>query len=81
LDNKDKNHLYRKCDSYNAYEDLVTGKAKNMETKTFNRINGVLNNPSCFMPDKAINPAMIETTNRCRVNKCQLSDFRPRISN
>ncbi len=36
-----------------AYEDLVTGKAKNLETKTFERINWVLKNPPRFMPDEA----------------------------
>lgn len=75
MNNKDKNHIYRKRGSYNdavynvrslaldlnalavghafAYEDLVTGKAKDLETKTFNRINWVLNNPPRFMPDEA----------------------------
>lgn len=75
MDNKDKNHIYRKRGSYNdavynvrslaldlnalavghalAYEDLVTGKAKNLETKTFERINWVLKNPPRFMPDEA----------------------------
>ncbi len=75
MDNKDKNHIYRKRGSYNdavynvqplaldlnalavghafAYEDLVTGKAKDLETKTFERINWVLNNPPRFMPDEA----------------------------
>jgi len=75
MDNKDKNHIYRKRGSYNdaiynvrslaldlnavavghafAYEDLVTGKAKNLETKTFDRINWVLKNPPRFMPDEA----------------------------
>jgi hypothetical protein len=59
MDNKDRNHTYRKRGSYNnaiydvrslaldlnavavghafAYEDLVTGKAKDLETKTFDR--------------------------------------------
>jgi len=36
-----------------AYEDLVTGKASTLESKTFNRINGVLENPPKFMPDEA----------------------------
>lgn len=36
-----------------AYEDLVTGKAAGLETKTFDRINRVLNNPPKFMPDEA----------------------------
>jgi hypothetical protein len=36
-----------------AYEDLVTGKAAMLETKTFERINRVLNNPPNFMPDEA----------------------------
>ena len=36
-----------------AYEDLVTGKAKDLETKTFNRIDWVLKNPPRFMPDEA----------------------------
>lgn len=75
MNNKDKNHIYRKRGSYNdavynirplaldlnalavghafAYEDLVTGKAKDLETKTFERINWVLNNPPRFMPDEA----------------------------
>jgi len=75
MDNKDKNHIYRKRGSYNdavynvrslaldlnaiavghafAYEDLVRGKAKDLETKTFARINWVLNNPPRFMPDEA----------------------------
>jgi hypothetical protein len=75
IDNKDKNHIYRKRGSYNdavynirplaldlnalavghafAYEDLVTGKAKDLETKTFNRIDWVLKNPPRFMPDEA----------------------------
>lgn len=75
MDNKDRNHIYRKRGSYNdaiydvrslaldlnavavghafAYEDLVTGKAKDLETKTFDRINWVLNNPPRFMPDEA----------------------------
>lgn len=75
MDNKDKNHIYRKRGSYNdavynvrslaldlnalavghalAYEDLVTGKAKDLETKTFNRINWVLKNQPRFMPDEA----------------------------
>lgn len=75
MDNKDKNHIYRKRGSYNdaiynvrplaldlnavavghafAYEDLVTGKARDLETKTFERINWVLKNPPRFMPDEA----------------------------
>jgi len=75
MDNKDKNHIYRKRGSYNdavynvrslaldlnaiavghafAYEDLVRGKAKDLETKTFARINWVLNNPPRFMPNEA----------------------------
>ncbi|BAZ48412.1 hypothetical protein NIES4103_10200 [Nostoc sp. NIES-4103] len=75
MDNKDRNHIYRKRGVYNdaiyniqplaldlnavavghafAYEDLVTGKAKDLETKTFARINWVLNNPPRFMPDEA----------------------------
>ncbi|HEY9831624.1 MAG TPA: hypothetical protein V6D26_13670 [Stenomitos sp.] len=75
MDNKDRNHIYRKRGSYNdaiynlrslaldlnavavghafAYEDLVTGKAKDLETKTFDRINWVLKNPPRFMPDEA----------------------------
>ncbi|HLO84383.1 MAG TPA: hypothetical protein VK203_05115 [Nostocaceae cyanobacterium] len=75
LDNKDRNHIYRKRGSYNddiynirklaldlnavavghafAYEDLVTGKAQDIETKTFERINWVLKNPPQFMPDEA----------------------------
>jgi hypothetical protein len=36
-----------------AYEDLVTGKAAQLETKTFERINRVLKNPPKFMPDEA----------------------------
>ena len=35
-----------------AYEDLVTGKASDLETKTFNRINTVLKKPPKFMPDE-----------------------------
>lgn len=75
MDNKDRNHIYRKRGSYNdaiynvrslaldlnavavghafAYEDLVTGKANDLETKTFDRINWVLKNPPRFMPDEA----------------------------
>lgn len=75
MNNKDKNHIYRKRGSYNdavynvrplaldlnalavghafAYEDLVTGKAKDLETKTFERIDRVLKNPPRFMPDEA----------------------------
>ena len=41
-----------------AYEDLVTGKAAGLETKTFARIDRVLKNPPRFMPDEAaISPA------------------------
>jgi hypothetical protein len=36
-----------------AYEDLVTGKAAELETKTFSRIDRVLKNPPRFMPDEA----------------------------
>lgn len=36
-----------------AYEDLVTGKAAGLETKTFERINRVLKDPPRFMPDEA----------------------------
>jgi hypothetical protein len=36
-----------------AYEDLVTGRATGLETKTFERINRVLKNPPRFMPDEA----------------------------
>jgi len=36
-----------------AYEDMVTGKAVGLDTKTFDRINWVLNNPPKFMPDEA----------------------------
>jgi hypothetical protein len=36
-----------------AYEDLVTGKAQDLESKTFERINTVLKNPPRFMPDEA----------------------------
>ncbi|GFE69117.1 hypothetical protein [Chroococcus sp. FPU101] len=36
-----------------AYEDLVTGNEKDLETKTFERINYVLKNPPRFMPDEA----------------------------
>jgi hypothetical protein len=36
-----------------AYEDLVTGKEKTLETKTYDRINWVLKNPPRFMPDEA----------------------------
>jgi hypothetical protein len=36
-----------------AYEDLVTGKAATLETKTFERIQRVLKNPPKFMPDEA----------------------------
>ena len=75
MNNKDKNHIYRKRGKYNddiynirplaldlngvavghafAYEDLVTGKAGELETKTFDKINRVLKNPPRFMPDEA----------------------------
>jgi len=36
-----------------AYEDLVTGKAAGLETKTFARIDHVLKYPPKFMPDEA----------------------------
>jgi len=36
-----------------AYEDLVTGKAKTLDTDTFNRILEVLNHPPRLMPDEA----------------------------
>lgn len=36
-----------------AYQDMVTGKANELETETFDRINRVLNNPPRFMPDEA----------------------------
>jgi hypothetical protein len=36
-----------------AYEDLVTGKADTLDTKTFDRINWVLNHPPRLMPDEA----------------------------
>lgn len=36
-----------------AYEDLVTGKAAGLETKTYARIVRVLKNPPKFMPDEA----------------------------
>lgn len=40
-----------------AYEDMVTGKASTLDTKTFDRINGVLNRPPSLMPDEgAISP-------------------------
>jgi len=40
-----------------AYEDLVTGKSSDLETKTYERINRVLSNPPRFMPDEsAISP-------------------------
>jgi hypothetical protein len=35
-----------------AYEDIVTGKAKDLETKTYEKINWVLKNPPKFMPDE-----------------------------
>ncbi|PSF39568.1 hypothetical protein C7H19_01905 [Aphanothece hegewaldii CCALA 016] len=75
MNNKSKNHIYRKRGVYNdavynikplaldlnavavghafAYEDLVTGKEKELETKTFDRINWILKNPPRFMPDEA----------------------------
>ena len=75
MNNKDKNHIYRKRGKYNddiynvrslaldlnavavghafAYEDLVTGKAGELETETFEKINRVLKNPPRFMPDEA----------------------------
>jgi hypothetical protein len=75
MDNKDRNHIYRKRGVYNdaiysvrslaldlnavavghafAYEDLVRGKANDLETKTFDRIDWVLKNPPRFMPDEA----------------------------
>ncbi|MGL6345282.1 MAG: hypothetical protein ACRC80_39780, partial [Waterburya sp.] len=74
MNNKDKNHIYRKRGKYNddvynlrplaldlnavavghafAYEDLVTGKEQDLETKTFEKINKVLKNPPRFMPDE-----------------------------
>jgi hypothetical protein len=36
-----------------AYEDLVTGKAAGLETKTYARIDHVLKHPPRFMPDEA----------------------------
>ncbi|MFN3648573.1 MAG: hypothetical protein ACK47B_03245 [Armatimonadota bacterium] len=36
-----------------AYEDLVTGKAAGLESKTFARIDRVLKKPPKFMPDEA----------------------------
>jgi hypothetical protein len=40
-----------------AYEDMVTGKASTLETKTFDRIHWVLNHPPHLMPDEgAISP-------------------------
>jgi hypothetical protein len=36
-----------------AYEDLVTGKAAQLETTTYGRIERVLKNPPKFMPDEA----------------------------
>jgi hypothetical protein len=36
-----------------AYEDLVTGRAATLESKTFERIVRVLKNPPRFMPDEA----------------------------
>jgi len=38
--------------SFFAYEDLVTGKAKDLETKTLTA-STALNNPPRFMPDEA----------------------------
>ncbi len=35
-----------------AYEDIVTGQEKELETKTFDKINWVLKNPPQFMPDE-----------------------------
>ncbi|TRU36213.1 MAG: hypothetical protein EWV50_15585 [Microcystis aeruginosa Ma_MB_F_20061100_S20] len=35
-----------------AYEDIVTAKAKDLETKTYQKINWVLKNPPKFMPDE-----------------------------
>ena len=75
MNNKDKNHIYRKRGKYNddiynirplaldlngvavghafAYEDLVTGKATNLETETFEKIDRILKNPPRLMPDEA----------------------------
>ena len=75
MNNKDKNHIYRKRGKYNddiynirplaldlngvavghafAYEDLVTGKAANLETETFEKIDRILKNPPRLMPDEA----------------------------
>jgi hypothetical protein len=36
-----------------AYEDLVTGKANQLETQSFQTIQNVLKNPPRFMPDEA----------------------------
>ncbi len=36
-----------------AYEDMVTGKAKTLDTATFDRINWVLKHPPKLMPDEA----------------------------
>jgi hypothetical protein len=36
-----------------AYEDLVTGKASTLETRTFDRIDWILKNPPDLMPDEA----------------------------
>ncbi len=36
-----------------AYEDLVTGKAATLDTRTFDRINWVLKHPPKLMPDEA----------------------------
>ncbi len=42
-----------------AYEDMVTGKAATLDSKTFDRINWVLNHPPKLMPDEAaISPTM-----------------------
>lgn len=35
-----------------AYEDIVTGKAQDLETNTYQKINWVLKNPPKFMPDE-----------------------------
>ncbi len=75
MNNKDKNHIYRKRGKYNdniynvrslaldlngvavghafAYEDLVTGKAQELETQTFAKIDKILKNPPLLMPDEA----------------------------
>jgi hypothetical protein len=36
-----------------AYEDLVTGKAQDLETTTFTKIDKILKNPPRWMPDEA----------------------------